>query len=293
VCVCVCVCAYVVWHIPFLPIMNDTDDLTINIQCDPSLFCEHHYHIRPESILVTDRDFVRLTNFMHAKKLTRSNPIAETIFGEDGAKPPEMMFARGYAFSADWWHLGVILFAMVTGGLHPFRGRFRWFLGKKDSRVRDGAPIAYPKDMELSPNCRDVIDSLLCHVPSQRLGGISRYGGREVSLHPFFAKMNWLKHLAAAREDRTECARNSIADPSELVCAGLPCCVNHCQICRCVGRDKPKRLSVVIACQTVCMYFFDSPHMYYVCSCPCLLLYVTTAFIRINRTCNGRDGYSC
>ena len=46
--------------------------------------------------------------------------------------------------------------------------------------------ISWPE--ELSPECRDLIEGLLCLDPQRRLG---HRGSGEVKLHPWFADLNW------------------------------------------------------------------------------------------------------
>ena len=40
---------------------------------------------------------------------------------------PEVILGRGYAFTVDWWSLGVLVFEM-TAGYAPFTGRYSGLL---------------------------------------------------------------------------------------------------------------------------------------------------------------------
>ena len=45
---------------------------------------------------------------------------------------PEVFMQTGYNKLCDWWSLGVIMYEMLIGKLHAFRGHFgATFIGKK------------------------------------------------------------------------------------------------------------------------------------------------------------------
>ena len=96
---------------------------------------------------------------------------------------PELLLGTGHGPEVDWWSLGAVFYEMVTG-IPPFNAEtppeiFQNILDRN---------LEWPSEEDMSPECRDVIERLLCIEPDERLG--SR-GASEIKMHPFFADVEW------------------------------------------------------------------------------------------------------
>ncbi|PWZ00784.1 hypothetical protein BCV70DRAFT_160776 [Testicularia cyperi] len=98
---------------------------------------------------------------------------------------PESILGIGMDdFAVDWWALGVILYEFLYG-LPPFHA-------DSPEKVFDNIlsrRIDWEEDsVEVSPEARDLMESLMCTDPKRRLGS---QGTDEIKRHPFFADIDW------------------------------------------------------------------------------------------------------
>ena len=112
---------------------------------------------------------------------------------------PELLLGIGHGPEADWWSLGVILFEM-TVGVPPFSAAspeeiFENILERN---------IHWPTDGMLSPELKDLLESLLCLDQYCRLGS---KGAMDVKVHPWFDGIDWsdLAREKAAFVPQTSC----------------------------------------------------------------------------------------
>ncbi|KAI8102394.1 hypothetical protein M9435_005997 [Picochlorum sp. BPE23] len=112
---------------------------------------------------------------------------------------PELLLGIGHGPEADWWSLGVILFEM-TVGVPPFSAAspeeiFENILERN---------IHWPADGMLSPELKDLLESLLCLDQYCRLGS---KGAMDVKVHPWFDGIDWsdLAREKAAFVPQTSC----------------------------------------------------------------------------------------
>lgn len=77
-----------------------------------------HRDIKPDNIMITDTDTVRLIDFGLSK--ASKNKKLSTIAGTPYYMAPEVL-EGAYTKQADIWSLGVILYTLVSGYL-PFQG---------------------------------------------------------------------------------------------------------------------------------------------------------------------------
>jgi serine/threonine-protein kinase SRK2 len=121
---------------------------------------------------VANRD-LKLENLLLDMEPTSSNPLlricdfgyskhdassfADTRLGTPAYMAPEVIFLKGEysAKQADVWSLGVILYAMVCGH-YPFNPQDP----ELPKRLSEGKVI-YPKNVELTDECRDIIGGML------------------------------------------------------------------------------------------------------------------------------------
>lgn len=128
-------------------------------------FCHNrgicHRDLKPENVLLNADGRVKLADFGLASLLTPGS-LLETSCGSPQYCAPEVILGEPYAGSAaDVWSLGVVLYAMTTGGL-PFDDDN---LHRLTSKINSGAfymPAEVPDDLA------DLIRSMLTVDPSQR-----------------------------------------------------------------------------------------------------------------------------
>ncbi|XP_069478456.1 testis-specific serine/threonine-protein kinase 5-like [Ambystoma mexicanum] len=122
-----------------------------------------HRDLKCENILLDDNGFVKLTDFGFASQYSMRQSLMNTFCGSVAYTAPEILMTKKYnGVLADLWSLGVILFAMVTGKL-PFKERQPY---KMLHLIKQGLLFNGP----VSPDCKDLIRSLLQWKPGARLG---------------------------------------------------------------------------------------------------------------------------
>ena len=145
--------------------------------------------LNTDNIMIGADGHVCLVDLGQAVRLSKNTKKRSTVVGDAGFKSPEMLQGKPYGFAADWWNFGVILFMMLAGRT-PFETTFFW--QTPDSLAKKGTKGAtFPKNFP--EDARDLIEKLLTKNPKLRIGKGSRHGAKEIQLHPFFAKINWLK----------------------------------------------------------------------------------------------------
>ncbi len=162
--------------------------------------------LKPENILVHHTGHIRLTDFDLSKStVTQANPkFIKSMFssrksgkvdtkvleqfnsfvGTEEYIAPEVITGYGHSSSVDWWTFGILMYEMLYGTT-PFKGRsqnetFSHILHKK---------LEFPKHVNVSKNCKDLIIKLLVSDQNKRLG--HKYGAADIKEHPFFKGINW------------------------------------------------------------------------------------------------------
>lgn len=141
--------------------------------------------LKPENILLGADGHLKLIDFGFAKDMAGSTGVCWTLCGTPDYLAPEVIRARGYNKSVDWWSLGVLLFEMLAG-YPPFY-------------TEDGNPIKlyekilagnvqYPSFFEVG--AKDLLRSLLTADLSKRYGNL-QHGSRDIFSHMWFAEIDW------------------------------------------------------------------------------------------------------
>lgn len=142
---------------------------------------------------VKDTDFVYRTPAERGslyKAMRAGNPhYADSIVGSPDYMAPEVLRAKSYGYSVDYWSLGCMLFEFLCG-FPPFSGgspEETWANLKNWRRVLS-RPI-YTKKEDLQFNLTDVAwDSIVCLIdtPERRYSALD-----QVQNHPFFAPLSF------------------------------------------------------------------------------------------------------
>ncbi|KAJ1805645.1 cAMP-dependent protein kinase catalytic subunit [Coemansia sp. RSA 2598] len=142
---------------------------------------------KPENILLDHRGHVKLTDMGFAKKVMDRT---WTLCGTPDYLAPEVIQAKGYGRSVDWWALGILIFEMIAG-YPPFYDEDHYRLYEKILAGR----IQWPAQFD--PVARDLVSRLLTADLSRRLGNLHR-GSADIKEHRWFAEVDW--NRLAARE---------------------------------------------------------------------------------------------
>ncbi|RMC10729.1 hypothetical protein DUI87_12440 [Hirundo rustica rustica] len=127
-----------------------------------------------ENILLDERGHLKLTDFGLSRYL-QWGERAHTICGTLQYMAPEVLSGGPYSHAADWWSLGVLLFALASGEfpVAPAEDHVAMLERVKQS--------SYESPPEFSPELARLLAELLCHNPLYRLRYLHHFQG-----HPFF-----------------------------------------------------------------------------------------------------------
>lgn len=137
--------------------------------------------LKPENLLVDSEGYLKLVDFGFAKR-TRNRTY--TVCGTPDYLAPEIIRAKGYSFSVDWWALGVLLFEM-TVGYPPFQAQQVSKLHENIIAGRFTCPDHVTSELRL------LLHGLIQPDLTRRLGCL-RAGASDVKHHVWFAGTDWL-----------------------------------------------------------------------------------------------------
>ena len=140
--------------------------------------------LKPENILIDKEGNIKLTDFGLSKILPEEETTTYTMCGTAEYLAPEILFAKGYDKTCDWFSFGVVLFEMFCG-YHPFKSKGQRIDPKIYLRK------TYIPD-KVGKSARDLIEKLFVSNPKKRLGYNS---ADEVKKHPFFNGVDFDKVL--------------------------------------------------------------------------------------------------
>eukprot|EP00397_Hematodinium_sp_SG-2012_P020732 GEMP01021376.1.p1 GENE.GEMP01021376.1~~GEMP01021376.1.p1 ORF type:complete len:251 (+),score=40.27 GEMP01021376.1:798-1550(+) len=147
--------------------------------------------LKPENVLLDDEGNTKLVDFGCCRQAQRTY----TLVGTPEYLAPEVVLARGYTCTADWWSLGVMLYEFCCGPL-PF-GRD---VDDQLELYREilESPLVFP-DYVTDARALDLMASFLEKNPKRRLG--SARGAVEIKMHEYFEGFDW-NALASGYMDR-------------------------------------------------------------------------------------------
>ncbi|KAL4504253.1 hypothetical protein ABPG72_021091 [Tetrahymena utriculariae] len=139
--------------------------------------------LKPENIVIDGEGHAMLTDFGLSKDGVYDHYSTHSFCGSLAYLAPEMLKRCGHGKAVDYYHLGVLLYEMLTGS-PPF------FSDSKDEICHniEFQEIRFPS--YVSDNARNLISRLLVKNPQKRLG-FGKNDFEEIKKHPFFNGFNW------------------------------------------------------------------------------------------------------
>ncbi|XP_053673599.1 cAMP-dependent protein kinase catalytic subunit alpha-like [Anopheles nili] len=138
--------------------------------------------LKPENLLIDYRGYVKVTDFGFCK-LIRDRTW--TLCGTPEYIAPEIIQAKGYGKSVDWWSFGVLLYEM-SAGYSPFyvNSADQMALFERICKAKYKFPKTFPPDLS------DLVAHLLQTDLSRRYGNL-RNGVCDIKRHVWFKSINW------------------------------------------------------------------------------------------------------
>ncbi|TRY57308.1 hypothetical protein DNTS_008898 [Danionella cerebrum] len=127
-----------------------------------------HRDVKMENVLLTDQGHLRLADFGLSRRLERGGR-AFTICGTIQYMAPEVLSGGPYTHAADWWSLGIMLFALATGKF-PVSPE-----PDHCSMLRKVRCFPYEMPRTFSPCFALLLTELLCKTPIRRLRTLERF----------------------------------------------------------------------------------------------------------------------
>ena len=146
--------------------------------------------IKPDNILLDEQGHAHLTDFNIAVHCSERRMLTG-VAGSMAYMAPEILVKKGYAYTIDWWSLGVCMYELIFGR-RPFRGRTNGDL--THSITKD--PLRFPDDAEMRCSQRGMklLSSFLERDITKRLGcKPDAEGLEEIRDHPWFSSIDWDK----------------------------------------------------------------------------------------------------
>ncbi|KAI8879555.1 kinase-like protein [Backusella circina FSU 941] len=142
-----------------------------------------HRDIKPDNILLDSNGHAHLSDFNIATQLTAQKPCRHSRAGSLAYMAPEIIKETAYGKNVDWWSLGITAYELLFGK-RPFERSENDDL--KTSILY--SPLEFPSGINVSSECKDVVNRLLQKTPEERLGSHSI---DELKSHPWFRGLDW------------------------------------------------------------------------------------------------------
>ena len=160
-----------------------------------------HGDIKPDNIMITADDTVRLIDFGLSKQLRGNSRLTECR-GSPYFMAPEVLNCSFHT-KADIWSLGVVLYTLVCGYL-PFQGANAAEVYRK---IRAGDfHFNHPEFASVSEECKDLIRKLLTGDQNRRPNG------RDALRHAWFAKFAPAPEAAGAQREVSDDVIRKLSD---------------------------------------------------------------------------------
>lgn len=148
-----------------------------------------HRDLKPNSILIGEDGYIKLTNFDNSIELKESQGYRTyTMIGTPHYMAPEVIEGKGYSFACDFWGLGVLTYEFLCGKLpfgHDLVDPIEVFEAVKKQRLRFPAYVSNAN----KALHRSFVKELLVKTPEKRLGN---EGVLKVKAHEWLEYFNWV-----------------------------------------------------------------------------------------------------
>jgi len=145
--------------------------------------------LKPENMLVDSTGYVKIIDFGFAKE-TKDQSF--TLCGTPEYMAPEIILARGYDITVDWWAFGILLYECLAG-YSPFAGKDQNAICKNIVNRK----LSFPNTSLFNKPAKGLIDRLLRTNPKERLASVSA-GASPVRNHEWFSDIDF--HLLMSKE---------------------------------------------------------------------------------------------
>lgn len=135
--------------------------------------------LKMENILLDENGHVQLTDFGLAKWLPPGKS-AKTICGTLQYMAPEVLYGHEYNHAADWWTLGILMYALLMGQFPVNGARDHREMGAAVARQNYTLPDYFKEE------AKEVMRCLLQKKPANRLTNI-----RELQRLPYFKQLSF------------------------------------------------------------------------------------------------------
>ncbi|KAJ3124833.1 camp-dependent protein kinase catalytic subunit [Physocladia obscura] len=137
--------------------------------------------LKPENLLIDAKGHIKITDFGFAKLI--KDDQTWTLCGTPDYLAPEIIKAKGYGKSVDWWALGILIYEMIAG-FPPFTDDDNIKLFEKIIACKLRFPEGFDK------KAKNLCKCLLTPDLSKRFGNL-RKGAADVKTHEWFEPIDW------------------------------------------------------------------------------------------------------
>ena len=143
------------------------------------------FQFQLENLLLDKDGHIKIADFGLCKEEIRKGDTTKTFCGTPEYLAPEVLQDYDYGQAVDWWGLGIVMYEMMIGRLPFYNQNTDIMFG--NILVEE---VRFPRNVNISSECRELLLGLLVKDPAKRLGG-GPSDAQEIKSHPFFESIDW------------------------------------------------------------------------------------------------------